>query len=40
MSKKACKKENKKTTKEAEYKCKKCGACANKEKNLCKPKKT
>jgi hypothetical protein len=40
MSKKACKKDNSKEIKDAEFKCKKCGANANKEKHLCKPKKT
>lgn len=39
MSKKICKKEIKKDEKTADYKCKKCGATATKEKHLCKPKK-
>ncbi len=40
MSKKVCKKEISKAAKEeSTYKCKKCGAAAQKEKHLCKPKK-
>ncbi len=39
MSKKACSNEDKIATKEeANFKCKKCGAKASKEKHLCKPK--
>jgi len=42
MSKKICKegdKESPKNGKELKYYCKACGAEANKEKHLCKPKK-
>lgn len=43
MSKKICKEDDKKTIakhrKKAEYECKSCGAEAEKEKYLCKPKK-
>jgi len=43
MSKKICKEDDKKTkakrSKKAEFECKSCGAEADKEKFLCKPKK-
>jgi hypothetical protein len=43
MSKTICKEEDKKViakrSKDAEFKCKSCGAEAEKEKHLCKPKK-
>ncbi|MCK9399987.1 MAG: hypothetical protein M0Q51_08365 [Bacteroidales bacterium] len=43
MGKKICKEEDLKTIaklgRKADYECKTCGAQAEKEKNLCKPKK-
>jgi hypothetical protein len=42
MSRKICKEDDKKViakkAKKAEFECKTCGAGANKEKHLCKPK--
>ncbi len=40
MSKKACKKKNFEDKNNSDYQCKKCGAKVNKEKKVCKPKKT
>jgi hypothetical protein len=39
MSKTLCKSGNRSDESKAVYTCKKCGAKAKKEKNLCKPKK-